>query len=78
MMSVNSTVGLLLSLKTGGEVADASALNSCSGDELCNVSIRCDVCKECDEGVGIESPKKAVGKSGVSGVNQYMIAGHIC
>ena len=92
--SVNSTVGLLLSLKTGGEVAgegwvcwvglmllqpwsDASALNSCSG-ELCNVSIRCDVCRECDEGVGIESPKKAVGKSGVGGVNQYMIAGHIC
>ena len=93
-VSVNSTVGLLLSLKTGGEVAgkgwvcwvglmllqpwsDASALNSCSG-ELCNVSIRCDVCRECDEGVGIESPKRAVGKSGVGGVNQYMIAGHIC
>ena len=77
MMSVNSTVGLLLSLKTGGEVADASALNSCSG-ELCNVSIRCDVCRECDEGVGIESPKKAVRKLGVGVVNQYMVAGHMC
>ena len=46
--------------------------------ELCDVSIRCDVCRECDEGVGIASPKKAVGRSGVGGVNQYMIAGHIC
>jgi hypothetical protein len=26
----------------------------------------------------VESPKKAVGKLGVGGVNQYMIAGHIC
>jgi hypothetical protein len=26
----------------------------------------------------VESPKKAVRKLGVGGVNQYMIAGHIC
>jgi hypothetical protein len=26
----------------------------------------------------VESPKKAVGKLGVGGVNQYMIAGYIC
>jgi hypothetical protein len=26
----------------------------------------------------VESPKKAVGKLGVGGVNQYMIVGHLC
>jgi hypothetical protein len=63
--------------------SDASALNSCSMENTLDM-VNCAMYQSdvmCAESVMralVESPKKAVRKLGVGGVNQYMIAGHIC